>query len=79
MSLEGDNVMTKWMNRELYCSSFNATNAVAEVKAAGFDVVKCEETMFVPRNGAAQLAWEEQVPVLEEPHVFVYARKSAGT
>ena len=82
VSLDGDNVMTKWMGRDMYCSSFShlvppptsPSRAAAEVNAAGFDVVKCEETTFT--GASSQLGWGEQV--VDEPHVFVYARKSGG-
>ena len=74
VSLDGDSVMTKWMGRDMYCSSFSAAEAAAELKAAGFDVVKFEETTFT--GGDSQLGWGEQV--VDEPHVFVYARRGGG-
>ena len=61
------------MGRECVVSGLSKEGNLEAIKEAGFEVIKYEEEVFVPKGVEAGLCKKEDV--WEEPMLYVYARK----
>ncbi|KAF7185491.1 putative methyltransferase YqeM, partial [Pseudocercospora fuligena] len=64
---------SKWMGRDCVVSGLSVEGNLEGIKEAGFEVIKFEEEVFVPKGVEAGLC--EKGDVWEEPMLYVYARK----
>lgn len=68
-----DGVEVRFLGRRIVVSSLAAEDAVEWIRKVGFEVVNVAESSFTPRAVEAVIGPED---VQEEPHLFVYAKKS---
>jgi len=71
--ISGENLEITWMGRPIVASSLSPDEVLASMKAATFEVLKAENSKFMPRAAEAGICQKEDV--WEEDHLFVYARK----
>ncbi|KAI1608113.1 methyltransferase type 12 [Exophiala viscosa] len=69
----GENMDIAWMGRPIVASSLSSEEVLEVMKAAKFEVLKVENSKYLPRAAQAGICREEDV--WEEEHLFVYARK----
>ncbi|KAI1620005.1 hypothetical protein EDD37DRAFT_654113 [Exophiala viscosa] len=71
--ISGENMDIAWMGRPIVASSLSSEEVLEVMKAAKFEVLKVENSKYLPRAAQAGICKEEDV--WEEEHLFVYARK----
>lgn len=71
--LRVENHETKWMGKDVTVSVLPQEEVVKEIERAGFEVAEKIEETYLPRAVEAEICGPDEV--LEEPHVFVCARK----
>ena len=75
--IEGNNYEFKWMGRQVRESSLSTEEVLAFAEKIGFEVVYHKESHFTPKAVEAGICGPDDV--WEEPHLFIYARKSGKT
>ena len=69
-----NNAEIKWMGREIVVSGLGVEEFGQWFRKVGFEIVKEEESKFMPKGVEAGLTDKEE-DVWEEGHLFIYARK----
>ena len=69
----GNNLEMKWMGKPIVASSLSAEEFVAWIRHVGFEVVREQESKFLPKAVEAAICGPDDV--WEEPHLFVYGKK----
>ncbi|KAH5309836.1 hypothetical protein HBI23_155070 [Parastagonospora nodorum] len=73
--VSAENLQIKFLGRLIQVSSLGPEEAVEWIKEVGFHVEREAITKFTPKGVEAGICNSEEVS--EEPHLFVYAKKSA--
>ena len=71
--ISGENLEISWMGRPITVSSMSPEEVLDSMKTVGFEVLKSENSVFMPTAAEAGICGKEEV--WEEPHLFVYAKK----
>ncbi|KAK4941924.1 hypothetical protein LTR10_018254 [Elasticomyces elasticus] len=71
--ISGEKMDIAWMGRPIVASSLSSEEVLEAMRAARFEVLKAENSKYLPRAVEAGICKEEDV--WEEEHLFVYATK----
>lgn len=71
--ISGESMDITWLGRHIVASSLSVEEAVDCVKSVGFEVLKTENSKYMPKAVEAKIC--EEKDCWEEEHVFVHARK----